>query len=1359
MATTKGLYTTNRTYVGMLRGTYATVEYAIPTYVSDPAFRFNSLLLTGETDYLPFNADNSLNNLNVTVVGDARASNFNPYTPGYYSAYFDGSGDYLTLPDNAGWVMNTDYTIEFWFYASSLPGQYNNIINQYGGSSSYWGINYDTSLGWCFFYHNGAGEQKTARNQNSPLNNWVHIAVVKSGTTGYMFINGTQAGATFSYPTINDVSSSLYIGAWSTPGDYINGYLSNLRVVKGTALYTSNFTPSTTPLTAVSGTQLLTCQDNRFVDRSTNNFTITKNGDTRIDPADPFELPASYTTYGSTYMDGTGDYLNSTYAINWSTFGSYTIEFWVYHTSMSATNQTYASTGGSGYTNFYNYSNGRIGLGIQGTNEIVSASGVITTNTWYHIAYTYNGTTTTIYVNGVSVASGTTGVYSNNSAALQIGNGLGGLPVYGYMSDFRLTKGTVVYTGNFTPPTAPVSIAGSTSQYAVTANVNTTFPSANTSLSLLQTSQPHNNNAFLDKSNFRQLITRAGNPYSGTFSPYGSNWSGYFDGSAYIITASSTAFGFGTGDYTVEFWYFSADDSYSYPWDFRVGGGGSGQTKPLMSISATDTILYIGTTTVISAAGIPQRTWGHIAVVRQTGVTRIYINGVLSGTPYTGSQDFGSTNTLSLSTVGDSPGYSTTELVGNMSNFRVVKGAAVYTGNFTPSTVPLTTTVTAGANVTAITSANVSYLGLNSYNLADTSINKISQTITGTVVAQTFSPFGRTANVSPEITGGSAYFDSNGDYIGSPQSAIYNLSIGNWTIEAWYYSFSDLSQSARYMTFIPSSGATYGVLPGNNAFILNQFGTSSPISTSIPSTLYRWQHIALVKSGSTTTLYINGIAGGSGTVSWVDAPTTIYVGGNPGTYAYYFSGYVSDFRFVRNAVYTGNFTPPSLPLTLSGNSLIYSNTTNVNTTFSVANTAAMLNFTDGAIKDATMYIDAESVGDAKLGFETAYSGSYYSNYFDGAGDYLSVPASSALSFDADFTIECWVNTSTISLDPYGRRLWSFGSGSAFYLDAMFYDGSGITSSLCIQIPNTGVVITGTIPVANSQWNHVALTRAGSSMKLFVNGVQSGSTYTTSSSFTAGASNGMFLGCLGAGVGGFLLGNISNFRVVKGTALYTAAFTPPTEPLTAVSGTSLLTCQSNRFRDNSTNNFAITVTGQTAVRTFNPFRRNPGSSLFFDGSGDYLQIASSTQEVIGGANATVEFWMYPIQTDGYRRIVTSTSGGFGGGTFCIRFSAGNFAAGALGGNGITAAIPAANTWTHVAWVGSNNGSTQTLYLNGNVAGTSTSYNLTEAIQFVGGYYTSGPSEFFYGYLDDVRVTKGNVRYTANFTPSIGMLQVR
>jgi hypothetical protein len=1340
MATTKGLYTTNRTYVGMLRGTYATVQYVLPTYTTDPLFRFNSLLLTGETDYLPFNADNSLNNFNVTVVGDAKASNFSPYTPGYYSAFFDGTGDYLSAGDQTEFEFGSGaYTVELWWFATSSADQ--NLIGKWVDSSGAEWILQWRNAG--YFRWAVGGSVSSDATTSLPLNVWNHIAVSKSGTSLRIFLNGSQINTTANEGTISATSSSLTIGTSqvNTTPNYTTGYISNVRIVKGTALYTAAFTPPTSPLTAISGTSLLTCQDNRFIDRSTNNFAITVSGDSKISAAVPFDVPASFASYGSAYFDGASDYVSIPNSPLHATLpGDFTAECWFYLNNVSTT-QLIFSHRTNGYCPFLIWaSSASLLLYVSSDNaswNIINGDTLTTVaaGQWYHLAYTRTGSTFRVFINGIQVKTFSSSASFTTSNSLQLGMTTleTNSSLNGYISDFRFVKGTGVYTGNFTPPSAPVSISGSTSQYAVTANVNTTFPSANTSLSLLQYSQPHNNSTFLDKSNFRQVIARNGNATQGSFSPYGQNWSGYFDGTGdYLAAPTSSNLVFGTGDFCVEMWYYQATNATAGLFSNSVSSGGGDAQFEIQIASSTfyPTVYGWNTAFLTSSVASTGGAWNHLVVCRNGTTLSMFLNGVRVATTTT-SNNFSSTNAFNIGRQASNGAY----LTGYISNLRVAKGSSVYDPTQSTITVPT-------SPLTAV--SGTSLLTCQSNRFIDNSTNNFAITVNGDTSIQKSSPFGLTANASPTFTGGSAYFDTNGDYIGSPQSATYNLSIGNWTIEAWYYSFSDLSQSARYMTFIPSSGSTYGILPGNGAFILNLFGSSSPISTSIPSTLYRWQHIALVKSGSTTTLYINGIAGGSGTVSWVDAPTAIYVGGNPGGYAYYFSGYVSDFRFVRNAVYTGNFTLPSLPLTLSGNSSIYSNTTNVNTTFSVANTNLMLNFTEGAIKDSTMYIDAKSVGDAKLGFETPYSGSYYSNYFDSSGDYFTCSTSSAQFGTGNFTVEFWIYPTTVAsaIAVIDFRSSVGASYGQIYINT---DGT-VHFYLPTDIATTNSVVINT-------WNHVAITRTAGTLQMFINGV-SGYSASNSGTFNAAA---VTIGAAvngGSGVNGY----ISNLRFVTGTGIYTTAFTPPTSPLTAVSGTSLLTCQSNRFIDNSTNNFTITKTGETAVRSFNPFQRNTGSSLFFDGSGDYLQIPSSTQEIIGTANATVEFWMYPLQTDGYRRIVTTTNGGFNAGSFFIRFNNGNFLYG-TGTTNATATTPAANTWTHVAWVGTNNGSNQTLYFNGNVVSTTTTYSITEAIQFVGGYYTTGPAEYFAGYIDDLRVTKGNVRYTANFTPSINMLPVR
>jgi hypothetical protein len=316
-----------------------------------------------------------------------------------------------------------------------------------------------------------------------------------------------------------------------------------------------------------------------------------------------------------------------------------------------------------------------------------------------------------------------------------------------------------------------------------------------------------------------------------------------------------------------------------------------------------------------------------------------------------------------------------------------------------------------------------------------------------------------------------------------------------------------------------------------------------------------------------------------------------------------------------------------------------------------------------------------------------------------------------------------------------------------------------------------VTITGNVLSLNT-WYHVAVSVSSGSGRLFINGIQAGSTTTIPAlTFTpVGAAIGVYPNGYTPATSPRVNGYISNLRLVQGVAVYTTTpFVPSTNPLTrtqsanvngnpsaAITGTatSLLTCQSNRFIDNSNNNYTLTPTGSPRVDPyfypsgFTAPAASPGAALF-NGSNQYLSTPSNAALTIGTSSATVEFWVYPTAVDAVRRITTSTNGVFATGSFFIRYTNGSFWAGSSPNFVTSATVPAANRWTHVAWVGTS-GTSQTLYINGVSVGTAGSYNITEAIQFFGGYSLSGFTEFYSGYISNFRVVKGVAVYTANFT---------
>ena len=196
-----------------------------------------------------------------------------------YSALFNtANNSSLTIPANTALTLGTNnHTIEFWLYQTSR--------NQYAasfcyGNTSYFATNnYFMDVGQTehgqVVVGNGAGNWAININVVRPtsLNVWNHYAVVRNGTTFTVYINGTSIGSGSSSINIPAQGDVFRIG--NTTGFPIAGYISNFRLVNGTAVYTSNFTPPTSPLTAIPNTQILL---QGLVDRSPNAFTVTNNG-------------------------------------------------------------------------------------------------------------------------------------------------------------------------------------------------------------------------------------------------------------------------------------------------------------------------------------------------------------------------------------------------------------------------------------------------------------------------------------------------------------------------------------------------------------------------------------------------------------------------------------------------------------------------------------------------------------------------------------------------------------------------------------------------------------------------------------------------------------------------------------------------------------------------------------------------------------------------------------------------------------------------------------------------------------------------------------------------------------------------
>jgi hypothetical protein len=626
--------------------------------------------------------DGSTNDFTVTKNGDVTQGVFSPYGDNW-SNYFDGSGDYLTIPSTQDVALGSgDFTIECWANFSVVGagnGQglfqiSNGHLNSQDGRGP--GVGISNSNGQWYIYYGAGTNLNTTLGSSPSANTWYHVAFVRTSGVIKIFIDGTQTGSDISYSG-NYTDTYLTIGGWYSSSFLFNGYISNMRVVKGTAVYTSNFTPPTSPLTDITNTSLLTCQSNRFVDESTNNHTVTVNGDPEVTRFSPFESNKPYditTDGGSGYFDGSGDYLSAD-SLNIGNFGTadFTVEGWFYLTTapvnyiaVCETRLSGATTTGwtvsiDGSGSFYVYS---------GAYIVQSSANTIESNTWYHYAYTRESGTHRLFLNGSLIGSSTTArTYSDNN--FRVGANLAGLePFTGYESDVRVVKGTAVYTSAFTPPTAPLT--------AVT----------NTELLL-----NFQDSAIPDLSGLNNIDT-AGNAKVGASDPtkYGSN-AMQFDGSSdYLLSKSeSSLYAFGTGDFTIEMWIYptsltSAEGGTVIFYDQRpLSTDGN---YPVIYMQSGQLRYFVNNADRITGSTLSTNTWYHVAVCRSGTSTKMFLNGTQDGSTYSDSTSYlNGADRPVIGTRGHTLGDN--DYIGYIDDLRITKGVARYTANFTPPTAAL----------------------------------------------------------------------------------------------------------------------------------------------------------------------------------------------------------------------------------------------------------------------------------------------------------------------------------------------------------------------------------------------------------------------------------------------------------------------------------------------------------------------------------------------------------------------------------------------------------------------------------------------------------------------------------------------
>lgn len=598
----------------------------------------------------------------ITANGNAQISTTQSKYGGA-SLYLDGTGDYLTLADHADWLFGSgDFTVEAWIRVANVSGT-KCIAGQWGVGSAAWHFSVSGNRLY-FAWSSGGAFSITGTTLTVAADTWHHAAVVKKGTTVTLYLDGVADATTGTISgAIDDSAASLTVGVINTTdGGYYNGYLDEIRITKGEALYTANFTvPShrffyqdTVLQLSMDGTN----GGSTFTDAAGHSVTVggtVTNSTTQV----KYGTTSAYFAAGSNTLTSASD--------SATTFGTgdFTIEFWFYPTTSSGQQNILSTNGTTLLTIYYIASTLRM---WSVADRIIG--GALTLNAWSHITLCrYNGVSK-LYINGTQTGSSYTDSNNYNNTAFTVGNASPYNLNGAYVDDLRICK-SAKYVAAFTPPTAALD-------YEYT--------------KLLIHGDGVDTSTCIREEVGRAVFVAGNTKISTTQSKLGGS-SIVFDGTGdHLAITANADYGFGTGDFTVEFWIY---------WNGFPSSNAASIIGTYSSSSIGWVIQYRNDTTNRLRLGMTGDTnnldfawtpstgqWYHVAVTRSGSSVRAFVDGTQIGTTQTNSSSMDGSTELNIGRLNFSGGLQ--YINAYMDEIRITKGLARYTTNFTPVTTPYT---------------------------------------------------------------------------------------------------------------------------------------------------------------------------------------------------------------------------------------------------------------------------------------------------------------------------------------------------------------------------------------------------------------------------------------------------------------------------------------------------------------------------------------------------------------------------------------------------------------------------------------------------------------------------------------------
>ena len=659
--------------------------------------RYTTLLLKADTTKSDAQTDLSSNASTVGEVNQVFSTAHTPYHPGGYSTYFDGNDEIEVTEDSDEFEFGTsDYTIEWWFNVNTISGVQCMVTNS--EPTDWQGCWYGLNNANLYILHgNGSNTWNIKTGSAVETNRWYHIAVVNNSGTISVYLDGsttTSGISNYSQPyTWTDGNNAFHIGGRTTAANqHVTGHIRDVRIVKGTAVYTSNFTPPDEPLTAITNTSLLLCHLPYIADGSSNSLATAVSGNPETKRFGPYDhLAYSRTDHGgSVYFYGTDDYLTVdggylTTNTTWWNSSGFTLEVWLYkHNTNDVTiwdNRIGGNTNGFLFKThsggFYLYSNNADRAVNLGTNPV---------NIWTHVALVCSGTTGKIFQDGVQVGSDFTvpntasysyfGRSQNTIGAIQYTPRGAGTDYNGYMSDLRISSGSR-YTGTFTPPT-------------------TAFADDGTTIFLTCKNQ----HDIWDANSNHVMVTNGNVTASNTQRKFNTSSAIYFDGSGDWIDLNAAAkykFEPLGNDFTFEWWwypttlsqrqwFFHTATDYWLGVDFQNSSGRGLGMWASSNGSSWNLLDADNGGNGISNTNPTLNAWNHIAYTRNGNTFTLWLNGtsIVSVSSITASiVDRSSQAKVIGSWAATNHQF---PIVGYIQDFRWTNGLARYTSSFTPPT-------------------------------------------------------------------------------------------------------------------------------------------------------------------------------------------------------------------------------------------------------------------------------------------------------------------------------------------------------------------------------------------------------------------------------------------------------------------------------------------------------------------------------------------------------------------------------------------------------------------------------------------------------------------------------------------------